>query len=205
LAGVAVLTHTRHVTFGSTLRAAAPWLLLAVSSACTVDSEDGATSLGGGTVPGTSVGTTVGSTMTATMTATSVSTGTASADTGDDSESSGGGSSSATTTPSEDATGSDSGPDEQPADGPYSACVSAVECFGTTACVLVMGNLGFCTNNCTIPGDCGPSPAGTATPACVTAPVGGVDMQVCALDCSGGKTCPGGMECLALGASMVCV
>lgn len=188
------------MTFVSTLRAAAPSLLLAVG-ACTVDSEDGATSLGGGTVPGTTVGTTVGTT----MTATSVGTGAASGDTGDGSESSGSGSGSATTTPSDDATGNDSGPDEQPADGPYSACVSAVECFGTTACVLVMGNLGFCTNNCTIPGDCGPSPAGTATPACVTAPVGGTDMQVCALDCSGGKTCPGGMECLALGASMVCV
>lgn len=187
----------------SKLRAAAPWFLLGVG-ACTVDSEDGATSLGGGSAPATTVGTTVGTT----MTATSVSTGATSAEsetgTAEGSESAAS-SDTASTTPSEDATGNDTGPDEQPTDGLYSACVSAVECFGTTACVLVMGNLGFCTNTCTIPGDCGPSPAGTATPACVTAPVGGVDMQVCALDCSGGKTCPGGMECLALGASMVCV
>lgn len=191
------------MTVAPKLRAAVPWILLGVGG-CTVDSEDGATSLGGGSAPATTVGTTVGTTVTATSVGTSASSAESGTETADGTESTAS-SGNATTAPSEDATGSDTGPNEQPADGLYSACVSAVECFGTTACVLVMGDLGFCTNACTIPGDCGPSPAGTATPACVTAPVGGVDMQVCALDCAGGKTCPGGMECLTLGASMVCV
>ena len=106
-------------------------------------------------------------------------------------------------TQSEDvSSGSATGPDEQPSDGLYSACESVVECVGETVCVLVMPNVGYCSHACMIPGDCGPPPGGTATQACLP---DSSDMMVCALDCSGGKTCPGGMECLPLGASMVCV
>lgn len=167
---------------------------------CTVDSEDGATSLGG-TAPGTSVTTTVGTT----MTATSVSSTGTSVGTTDDDGSETGPQDSTSDTPPDDSSGGATGPNEQPDDGLYSACEDTTDCFGTVACVLVMGSLGYCSNNCTIPGDCGVSPGGTAQPACVTASVLGTDMQVCALDCAGGMTCPGGMECLPLGASMVCV
>ena len=178
------------------------WALL--GGACTVDGEDGATSLGGTTVPGTSVTTTVGTTVASTSVS---STSTSDDQTTSDDETSAGSGPEATTDPTaeDDTNASGTGPDEQPADGLYSACVDVTECFGATVCVLVMGNLGYCSTNCAIPSDCDPSPAGTATPACVVGSVNGTDMQVCALDCSGGKTCPGGMECLALGASMVCV
>lgn len=151
------------------------------------------------TAPTTTVGTSVSST-------TSMSSTTDDTATTDESETSAESSPPETgETMSEDmSTGSATGPDEQPADGLYSACESALDCFGTTLCVLVQGTQGFCSNNCAIAGDCGPPPAGTAPQACVTAPIGGSDMMVCALDCAGGA-CPGGMECLPLGASMVCV
>jgi len=173
-------------------------------AACTVDSEDGATSLGSTTVPVMTTTTTVGTTTTST---TATSTTTSDSATTDASETSAESSPPETseTQSADDSSGTESGPDEQPVDGLYSACESAVECFGATVCVLVMGSLGYCSNNCTIPSDCGPPPAGTATQACVAASVGGADMMVCALDCSGGATCPGGMECLPLGATMVCV
>jgi hypothetical protein len=171
-----------------------------------VDSEEGATSLGGTTVPTvTTTATTATTTVGTTMTTTATTMPDSDSDTSDDSETSAGSSPSGTSEdPTNDTSASATGPDEQPADGLYSECESTANCFGATVCVPVMPPLGFCSDNCAISGDCAPSPGGTAAQACVTASVGGADMMVCALDCSGGKTCPGGMACLPLGASMVC-
>lgn len=98
-------------------------------------------------------------------------------------------------------------PDEQPASGMYSECARQTDCIGQTICVVVLGaESGFCsTDPCTdAPMQCQPNPGATstATPSCVMDTAGN---SVCALLCSGGLTCPGGMECLELGAEQVCV
>lgn len=51
---------------------------------------------------------------------------------------------------------------------------------------------GICTAiGCVSNNDCPASPGGTATPVCESIfPENG-----CMLDCTGNKTCPGGMEC----------
>jgi hypothetical protein len=94
--------------------------------------------------------------------------------------------------------------DEQPDDGMYSACAGVGECIGLTTCVLA-GATGFCSNaGCAdAVADCLPNPSATSTasPACVD---NGAGLQVCALSCAVGQTCPGGMDCVALGATMVC-
>lgn len=94
--------------------------------------------------------------------------------------------------------------DEQPEDGMYSECAGVGECIGLTTCVLV-GATGFCSNGgCADPvQDCVPNPgaASTAPPLCVD---NGAGLMVCALSCSMGQACPGGMDCLPLGATMVC-
>lgn len=94
--------------------------------------------------------------------------------------------------------------DEQPEDGMYSACAGVGECIGLTNCVMA-GATGFCTNaGCAdAVADCQPNPGATstATPACVD---NGAGLQVCALSCSLGEVCPGGMDCVGLGATMVC-
>lgn len=173
--------------------------------ACTVDGTDGATSLGDPTY-GTTATTTVGTTATTTTPGSESDSGSSSGE--EDAEASSAGSTapdSEASSDAESAGSSDGGVDEQPADGMYSACVIGNECFGVQGCVTVMPQVGFCTNgNCTDASSCDASPGGTATPACVTATLNAVETQVCALDCSGGKTCPGGMECLPLGSSMVC-
>ena len=123
---------------------------------------------------------------------------------GSGSDSSGGNTSNATTDPSSDSSGSPA--DEQPEDGMYSECATVADCIGQTTCVIVPGApMGFCSHACADAGtDCTPNPGATsnAAPACVD---DGNGMQVCALSCDGGLTCPGGMECASLGASMVCV
>lgn len=97
--------------------------------------------------------------------------------------------------------------DEQPADGMYSECATIADCFGLTTCVLVPGGMaaGYCSNTGCVNAliDCDPNPGATssAVPECVD---NGIGAFVCALGCSGGLTCPGGMDCLALGATMVC-
>ena len=95
---------------------------------------------------------------------------------------------------------------EQPESGMYSECATVADCIGQTTCVIVPGApMGFCSHACADAGtDCTPNPGATsnAAPACVD---DGNGMQVCALSCDGGLTCPGGMECASLGASMVCV
>jgi hypothetical protein len=95
--------------------------------------------------------------------------------------------------------------DEQPEDGMYSECTGVADCIGLNTCVLV-GATGFCSNaGCADPvADCLPNPSATATaPAlCVD---NGAGLMVCALGCASGQTCPGGMACMPLGATMVCV
>ncbi len=177
--------------------------LLAI--ACTVDSEDGATF---GNLPATSAPTT-------TTTPGDSSTSALQSDTG----SSGVGSSSGVTmagtsvastdtTGSEDTAAADTANTSgggQPADGMYSACETPAECFGLITCFVVQVGDGFCTNTgCPDATVCDASPGGTATPACVTVQIGGNPQQVCALDCSGGKTCPSPMECLTLVGQMLC-
>lgn len=104
--------------------------------------------------------------------------------------------------------GSETGPapDEQPETGMYSECMTVGDCIGQTTCVIVPGaEMGFCSSSCADPGmDCvaNPGASSTAAPSCVD---DGGGLQVCALACDGGLTCPGGMECLALGGAMVCV
>lgn len=122
-------------------------------------------------------------------------------------DSSGGSGSDTNTT--NDPTGGTSGGvvDEQPANGMYSECAMPGDCVGQNACVTVVGAMGaggFCsTLGCLDATTCDANPGATsnAIPMCID---NGAGMMVCALTCAGGQTCPGGMQCLALGANMVC-
>ncbi len=114
----------------------------------------------------------------------------------------------ATSTASE----ADSGPepvDEQPQNGMYSECVSTDECIGLTACVLVPGSpVGFCSQtgclDATMQCEANPGATSSATPTCVDDGTN-TGVSVCALTCEAGATCPGGMSCLPLGVTSVCV
>ncbi len=107
-------------------------------------------------------------------------------------------------TPATSSEGSTGAPvNEQPENGMYSECMNAGDCIGLTTCVIA-GGTGFCSSGCSNPiADCDPNPSATATApaACVD---NGAGLQVCALSCASGQTCPGGMDCVALGATMVC-
>jgi hypothetical protein len=50
---------------------------------------------------------------------------------------------------------------------------------------------------CNTPADCNPAPVdATAPPICIEGQSPeGMDVGLCALDCSGGRTCPAGMQC----------
>jgi hypothetical protein len=180
-----------------TRRALGSFALAAVLAACTVEGEDVATTFAdptanpSGTPPGTGGG--------------------------DTDPTAGGSASSTSEAGSADQSGTDAPPmttsegssggapvDEQPEDGMYSECMGVGECVGLTSCVLV-GATGFCSNGgCADPvADCDPNPSATSTapPLCVD---DGTGLQVCALVCASGQTCPGGMSCVALGSSMVC-
>jgi hypothetical protein len=127
--------------------------------------------------------------------------------------SSGSGSDPATSSDATSAPASDTGEDvaPQPEDGMYSDCLTAAMCVGLNTCITIhdtedMPIDGFCTNNaCMAPAtDCDPSPGGTAVPFCMMVTLNGEADTACALDCSGGKTCPGGMMCWELGRTSVC-
>jgi hypothetical protein len=173
-----------------------PLALAVALVACTVEGEDVATTFfdpttnPSGTPPVTSEG--------------------ATADTGEPGSTSGSADDGdASTTPGSGSDG-DSGStgvapvDEQPDNGMYSECTGVGDCIGLTTCVLV-GATGFCSNaGCANPvADCDLNPGATSTaPAqCVD---NGAGLQVCALSCALGQTCPGGMACMPLGATMVC-
>jgi len=195
------LAHTGAVL--APLRAAFVTACLAAPFGCTVDSEEGMTSLGGTTVPGgTTVSTTVGTTE-STGTASSGTGDTASEETSAGSTAESGSESSASGESGTATTGGTGDTGEQPADGPYSECATVVDCFGATTCAVVMPGVGFCTNACVTAAECAAAPGGSTTLACV--PNGAPDMLVCALDCVGGGGCPGGMVCQPFGATMVCV
>jgi hypothetical protein len=82
----------------------------------------------------------------------------------------------------------------------YSACLDDTDCPGLEGCLThpLNGDVGFCTNFCTTDAECFASVGGTAVPDCNTQPT-----PYCSLDCSGGKTCPGGMECIPLVGDLV--
>lgn len=109
----------------------------------------------------------------------------------------------ATTAPSESSGAPPA--DEQPANGMYSECAGVADCIGLNTCVLA-GASGFCSNTGCVDAstqcDANPGASSTAPPTCVD---NGAGQMVCALGCAGGQTCPGGMDCVPLGATMVCV
>ena len=185
---------------------AACTLAASTLAACTVDSEDGQVTFGP-TTNATSFTTTMtattvdpsGSTTDDVSTSASTDPSASSTDGDDEDSESGGGTSAGSTA---DDTG---GVIEQPDDGMYSHCTSAAQCVGLNLCVVVAVDDGFCsTTPCTDAASCVASPGGTAMPTCAEVMVGMAMSTACALDCSGGKTCPGGMICAALGTGMVC-
>jgi hypothetical protein len=101
----------------------------------------------------------------------------------------------------------DTGPaGEQPASGMYSHCVAVNECVGLSACVTTAADDGFCTRACENPAlDCDPSPGGNAPPVCALIIGSPATTSGCALDCSLGQMCPGGMLCATVQGVQVCV
>ena len=85
----------------------------------------------------------------------------------------------------------------QPETSWWSHCTSTPECTDDLVCMLNgAGDDGVCTSFCNPAGDgtsCGASPGVTAEPSCLNVSTN----SICALDCSGGKTCPAGMLCLS--------
>jgi hypothetical protein len=105
-----------------------------------------------------------------------------------------------TETASDDAT--DTGECVAPA-GVYGNCIAggeaACQAEGQTLCPtdnLDNPSLGVCAKRCDDVCDCWAAPGtGDAGVACVSL-VEGDPNKTCVLDCSGGETCPDGMECL---------
>lgn len=102
--------------------------------------------------------------------------------------------------PDEDDDGGDGGgagepgAGEQPGAGMWSHCTAPDECGPGLGCLTdeTFGN-GFCSITCDPPGDpsgCGATP-GEAPAVCVEAP----GASICAISCTAGQTCPGGMVC----------
>lgn len=111
--------------------------------------------------------------------------------------------------PLDDGGDAEGGQAPQPVDGWWSPCLSAAHCDPGLLCLGTDDMTdGVCTAQCVPYGNaesCAPSPGGTAETTCLT--VGGG--SVCALDCSGGRSCPAGMHCLAdhddLGPIAICM
>lgn len=179
-------------------RGLCPIVVAVALAACTVEGEDVATTFFDPTAANSSTPPTTSDGDTEATVGTNGSGG------------SGGSADSGETSPAATDSGSDGGSsgsppvDEQPEDGMYSECAGVGDCIGLTTCVVV-GATGFCSNGgCADPvQDCAlnPSATSTAPPLCVD---NGAGLMVCALSCAGGQACPGGMECMPLGATMVC-
>ncbi len=101
----------------------------------------------------------------------------------------------------------------QPQDGMYSHCLLPGDCVGANLCITITPpgatepSTGFCSQNgCADPmTSCSTNPGGTATPACVAVTVNMMPDQACALDCTGGLTCPAPMVCMSVtGFGFVC-
>jgi hypothetical protein len=105
-------------------------------------------------------------------------------------------------------TGTDAGTTEgaaaQPSSGMYSHCLSVNDCDAGFGCLTNdTATDGFCSILCEPVGDpagCEPDPSGVLDPVCTVA---GGGESVCALDCSGGQSCPTGMVCTA--DSLICM
>lgn len=89
--------------------------------------------------------------------------------------------------------------DPQPGVGKlYSPCFDNSSCPGLDGCATVVDEegepfAGFCSNFCESDAVCFAEVGGTAVPECNNAV-----SPFCQLDCSGGRTCPGGMDCIEL-------
>ena len=100
----------------------------------------------------------------------------------------------------------------QPADGLYSHCLDGMGCDPLPALCITIDDMngtpmdGFCSiTPCTNAAvDCVPTPGGTALPACFPVTLDGQATNACALDCSGGATCPTGMTCYTLTIGSIC-
>lgn len=78
----------------------------------------------------------------------------------------------------------------------YSECESPDDCETLLYCIHPPNESGFCSERCSPiddPEGCEPPPGGSANRFC--AEIGQPSANLCALDCAGGKTCPGGMLC----------
>jgi hypothetical protein len=78
----------------------------------------------------------------------------------------------------------------------YSECTESADCGDLPFCVHPPDESGFCSEACAPAGDpesCPDSPGGSATTRCVD--IGDPSANLCALDCNGNKSCPGGMRC----------
>lgn len=103
-------------------------------------------------------------------------------------------------------------PGTQPAEGLYADCISDDQCGPSPGLCFTFTDMdgnttdGFCSRSeCTNAAvDCVPTPGATALPACVPRTVNDMPNSACALDCSGGATCPSGMTCQALDFGSIC-
>lgn len=96
--------------------------------------------------------------------------------------------------------------DPQPGSGLYSQCLQDADCPGLSGCATyteegqVNPSDGFCTQLCSSNAQCSADVGGSATPLCNDSM-----NAFCQLDCSEGKTCPDGMECLELNVGTICL
>lgn len=192
-----------------------PWLLVAGTAAC-AGSDPGDDPITAGPVPGVGDGAAMGTGSddsgdgaTGWQGVESDGSGGASSGGPDagDSDSSGaadaGGDDAGSGDATEDTSGDGGSSGEPPPVDLWAPCNDDADC-GTSVCVvLTAGGTplgGYCSAlSCVDPApDCGAPPAGTATPICLD--IMDEDMQVhsaCALDCSGGASCPPGLTCIA--------
>ncbi len=106
-----------------------------------------------------------------------------------------GSTSASTFTPLDDDGGDGGGPGGAGDPGWWDFCLSDAECQAGFRCLIAEDmSGGFCSADCGggDPATCGEPGSGDAAASCIT--VSG--NAVCALDCSGGQTCPDGMSCV---------
>lgn len=100
----------------------------------------------------------------------------------------------------EDAPEDEDDVEPRPSDGMYAACSASAQCEPLDFCVFPSDEDGYCTDICSTPDDpsrCDASPGGDASTSCLDIGLASGN-RVCALDCSGGASCPGGMRCEAI-------
>jgi len=95
-----------------------------------------------------------------------------------------------------DADDEEVGVQPQEAGAVYSPCGAPGACAPLPYCVFPDGEAGFCTQECTAPGDpsgCPDDPGDLGRAFCLD--IGLPEARVCAIDCSDGLPCPEGMRC----------